>query len=258
MAKTPVPSDDQLPDDAAPGSTVAKSPSSRSPRTPTQPTVPPKPTVPSVQPTVQPTEQLPLEAPPVSASAAASGGATGLDSSASTATPGTAGKQPSVFRRHPLATAIAAGVIAVVVVSGLTACGVGSAVTASLTSSNSSAMSMPTSTATPAPAAGGAAKGGTASGTRLAFRATIQSMSGETWTILTRKGQTVTVSVTSATQFGTKKSAETASSFSVGDSIIIVATRGSDGTPTATRVVTSPQAGAAPVPSATPSAAPNT
>jgi hypothetical protein len=198
---------------------------------------------------VTPTEQLPIETAPISAGAAASGGATGLDAAAQTGT--NAGREPSVFRRHPIATGVTAGVIAVVLVSGLTAWGVGTAVTASLTSSNSVAAPLPMNTATPAPAAGRANAAG-----RIAFRATIQSISGDSWTILTRKGQTVTVDVTSGTQFGTKKAAETSGSFAVGDSVIIVATRGASGTPTATRVVNTADIGTGTA--ATPSTTPNT
>jgi hypothetical protein len=173
-----------------------------------------------------------MESAPVNASDSASGGATGLDDQAS--------KQPSIFRRHPLATGITAGAIAVVLVSGLTAWGVGAAVTASLTSSTSSEMPMGTSTTAPttAPVAGGAT-GGTAAG-RVAFRATIQSMSGDSWTILTKKGKTVTVAVDSSTQFGTKKESATAGSFAVGDSIVVVAMQGTGGTPTASRIVELP------------------
>ncbi|HEY1531226.1 MAG TPA: DUF5666 domain-containing protein [Galbitalea sp.] len=128
-----------------------------------------------------------------------------------------------------------------VLVSGLTAWGVGEAVTASLTSSTSS--EMPMGTPTTAPATGGKTAVG-----RLAFRATIQSIDGSSWTILTKKGQTVTVAVDASTQFGTKKTPETAGSFAVGDSVVIVATRGTDGTPTATRVVDA----ASPIPSMSP------
>ncbi len=257
MAKTPVPSDsdsDDATSDLAAGGVTPPTTPVRAARTPAKP---------RTQPIVTPTEQLPMDAAPISASAAASGGATGLDASAQTGTAhngsahngsahnGTnADRQPSVFRRHPVATGVTAGVIAVVLVSGLTAWGVGAAVTASLTSSNSAVAPMPMSTATPAPAAGGANAAG-----RLAFRATIQSISGTSWTILTRKGQTVTVDVTSSTQFGTKKSAETSGSFAVGDSVIIVATRGASGTPTATRVVNTADIGAGkattPLPSTT-------
>lgn len=151
-------------------------------------------------------------------------------------------KQPSVFRRHPLATGIAAGVIAVVLVSGLTAWGVGAAVTASLTSSNASApMAMPTT----APTAGGAAgaaiggTGATATG-RLAFRATIQSMDGDSWSILTKQGKSVTVMVDASTRFGTRAATATVADFAIGDSVIVVAMRGTDAMPTATRIVKSP------------------
>jgi hypothetical protein len=187
-----------------------------------------------------------MESAPVSAKNAASGGATGLGASKpgatgrGTARPGAeTPKQPSIYRRHPLATGIAAGLIAVVLVSGLTAWAVGAAVTASLTSATST--EMPMGTATPAPTAGSAAgMTGAATTGRLAFRATIQSMDGDSWTILTKKGKTVTVAVDATTQFGTRKTAETAGSFAVGDNVVIVASRGSDGTPIATRVVEAP------------------
>jgi hypothetical protein len=202
MAKTPTPSpDDQTPE---PGQTP--------------------------EPTEQlATEQLPQESAPVSASTAASGGETGLST----------GKEPrtSVLRRHPLATAIAGGAIAVVLVSGLTAWGVGAAVTASLTSSTAATpstgtMAMPTPGPTTTPAAGGKSATG-----RLAFRATIQSMGSDSWTILTKKGKTVTVAIGSTTQYGTKRMTATATSFAVGDNVVIVASRGTDGKPTATRIV---------------------
>ena len=103
-------------------------------------------------------------------------------------------------------------------------------------------------------------KGSGKAGGRLAFRATIQSMDGERWTILTKRGQTMTVGIDSATQFGTKKAAATAGSFAVGDSVVIVATRGTDGTPTATRVVDASAlggSGATPAPVPTPTATPD-
>jgi hypothetical protein len=176
----------------------------------------------------QPTKQLATEPAPVRATSAASGGETGLQAERE--------KLPSIFRRHPLAAGIAAGAIAVILVSGLTAWGVGAAVTASLTSSTSAEapMSMPTT----APTTGSTGGTGKASTTgRIAFRATIQSMNGDSWTILTKKATTVTVSVNSTTQFGTKKMSATAGSFAVGDSVIVVAMRGTDGMPVAIRIV---------------------
>jgi Flp pilus assembly pilin Flp len=128
------------------------------------------------EPEVTPTEQLPTEQFPTDAPAA--GEKTPVNSGANGYSDLTrADTQPSVFRRHPLATGVTAGVIAVVLISGLTAWGVGTAVTSSLTSSTSAVT--PQSTATPAPATGtnGAAGRLKAAG-REAFRATIQSMSG--------------------------------------------------------------------------------
>jgi Domain of unknown function (DUF5666) len=226
MAKIPTAN---TPDDDA--RTPAKPRSQRKPGSSAQPGSSAKP---GIRPTEQipvrptPTEQIQVEPTPVSATAAASGGATGLTTNGGV--PEDA-KRQSTFRRHPVGTGIAAGVVAVVLVSGLTAWGVGAAVTASLTSSTTAQAPSPT----PAPAVG-VGTTGKAPG-RVALRATIQSIDGSSWTVLTRKGATVTVTVTSATQFGTKKSAETASSFAVGDGIVLVGTRAADGTATATRVV---------------------
>ena len=195
-----------------------------------------------------------MESAPLSATSAVSGGATGL--------PATKTTQPSILRRHPVATGIAAGVVAVVLVSGLTAWGVGTAVTASLTSSASD-LPMGASTGTPAPTGMGAAgmgaagKGSATSTGRQAFRATIQSMDGDNWTILTRKGKTVTVTVNGATQFGTMTTSETAGSFAVGDSVVIIAMRGADGMPTAMRVIDSASLTPSLAPSTTPSISPS-
>ena len=171
---------------------------------------------------VQPTEQIATDPAPVSAFATAGGRASGLDEDVAT--------KDSVFRRHPVATGVTAGVLAVILVSGLTAWGVGAAVTASLTSAT--APTAPPSTAAPVTGGGG---GLNAAG-RVAFRATIQSIDASTWTIMTKKGDAVTITIDAATQFGTKAMAETASSFAVGDSVVIVATKSGD-TATATRVV---------------------
>jgi hypothetical protein len=212
-------------------------------------------------PAPEPTEQLPIEPTPVSARAAASGGATGLTADKLTADKLTADKlthgtenaaassNASLFRRHPIAFGLVAGAVAVILVAGLTAWGVGAVVATSLTSSTSGmSMGAPTATPTPgapapAPATGRQAAGRQAAG-RLAFRATIQSMDVASWTILTRKGKTVTVTVDSSTQFGTQKAPETASSFAVGDSVIVVATAGSTaGSAVATRVVSATDVG---------------
>jgi hypothetical protein len=196
-------------------------------------TAAPKRARPPAQPAVQPTEQLPLASAPVSASSAASGGATGIDTDQT--------KQQSLFRRHPVAAGIASGLLAVIVVAGLTAWGVGTAVTSSLTASTGSEMQMGTPTSSPRTGSTAAPQaGGDTAPARVAFRATIQSTDGDSWTILTKRGKTVTITIDSATQFGTKKMAAAASSFTVGDNVIIVAMRGVGATPTATRVVVAP------------------
>jgi hypothetical protein len=220
---------------------------------------------PSVTPRVTPTEQIATTPSPVRASAAASGGATGLrdgvrdgvrDSDAASSKTGQSPEKPGIFRRHPLASGIAAGLIVVVVVSGLTAWGVGAAVTASLT--NQTAPLAPPSTSTPAPNAGGVQGGRLGAGQlgagRLALRATIQSIDDSNWTILTKRGQTVTIAITSSTKFGTKKTAETEDSFAVGDTVIVIATK-ADGSATAVRVATANGVGdGIPTPSPTSSA----
>jgi hypothetical protein len=180
------------------------------------------------QPEVAPTEQLPVEAP-----AAAE----------TTETVDTAeAKRPSAIRRHPVATAVIAGAVAVVLAIGLTAWGVGSAVTASLTSATSASTNAPTSAPT-TPAAAGA---------RKAFRGTIQSVSGDTWTVLTRAGKKITVSITSTTAFGTQRRPADASSFATGDAVILVATGKATSALTAVRVV-APRTGAStPAPTSTP------
>ena len=227
---------------------------------------------------VRPTEQLPLESAPVSARSAASGGATGLSDGTGAEYPAgadantNADTNPSLFRRHPIASGIVAGAVAVILVAGITAWGVGTVVTASLTSSTSG-MSMGAPTPTAAPTTGptkGQAAGGARANGRLAFRATIQSMDGSSWTILTKKGQTVTVTITSSTQFGTKRMAATVSSFAVGDSVVIVATPTAGtgtgtgtstgtgtGTATAARVVNAADLGAGTTPMPGMTATPN-
>lgn len=197
---------------------------------------------------VRPSEQLAMTPAPVSASAAASGGATGLTdvSSSEPSSTLTDRTNTSVFRRHPIATGIAVGAIAVVIACGLTAWGVGTAVTDSLTSQSRPAAP---STATPAPNANGI-QGGPVAGGRIAFRATIQSIGESNWTILTKRGQTVSVAINGSTQFGTKRASESASSFAVGDSVLIVATR-ANGAATAVRIVNAADIGH-PAPTPTP------
>jgi hypothetical protein len=204
----------------------------------------------SLAPRITPTEQVattpsvPATASPVPATAAASGGATGLRDGALDSDPASGNRSgsrenPSVFRRHPLASGIVAGLVVVVVVSGLTAWGVGAAVTASLT--NQAAPLAPASTSTPAPNAG-AEQGGRLGAGRIAIRATIQNINDSSWTILTKRGKTVNIAITSSTKFGSRNTAETLGSFSVGDNVIVIATR-ADGNATAVRVASATAAG---------------
>lgn len=75
------------------------------------------------------------------------------------------------------------------------------------------------------------------SGSQLAVvRGTIMDISGSTWTIDTQKGVTVTVEVSSSTQFGTPNQSESASDFAVGQEVIVLGSRSGD-TVTAVRVL---------------------
>ena len=78
---------------------------------------------------------------------------------------------------------------------------------------------------------------GTKPGAQVAVvRGTITSISGTTWTIDTQRGVSVTVEVTSSTQFGTPVQAGSASDFAVGQQVIVVGSRSGD-TITADRVL---------------------
>ncbi|NEN05751.1 hypothetical protein G3T36_07680 [Diaminobutyricibacter tongyongensis] len=78
---------------------------------------------------------------------------------------------------------------------------------------------------------------GTKSGNQLTVvRGTITSISGSTWTVDTQRGVSLTVEVTSSTQFGTPVQSGSASDFAVGQEIIVVGSRSGD-TVTADRVL---------------------
>ncbi len=157
--------------------------------------------------------------------------------------------QPSAFRRHPWAFGIPIGVIAVILVSGLTAWGVTALVSAPLTPMGASSP-MAMSSATAAPATGAPQK-------REGVRGTITAIAGSSWTIATKAGPTVTITVNSSTLYGTKAAPAAASDFAVGDSVAVIGTRTGD-TGVATRVVKTTKGagagdtGADPTPSATP------
>ncbi len=140
----------------------------------------------------------------------------------------------SFVNRHRTGVAIAAAAVAVVVVSGLTAWGVGTAVASSYETSASASMP-PVASAPPTPAAGKRATART-----TVVRGTIASISGSTWTITTIAGATKQVTIGSATHYGTKTVPAAASDFTVGTPVF-VAERSSGSGEIAVRVVLAKQ-----------------
>lgn len=137
--------------------------------------------------------------------------------------------RPSFVRRHTLGLGVAAAVLAVVVVAGGTAWGVSAAVAAANTA---------------VPAASNQALRGTAkhaatgAGARTHAKGTVGTLtaiSGDTWTVRSAAGATITVTVDSSTAYGTPKKPATASSFAVGDRIAVLGARSGDSV-TATRI----------------------
>ncbi len=122
---------------------------------------------------------------------------------------------PSFVRRHPLAVGITAAALAVVVVSGLTAWGVGAAVASSY-ETGASVAAAPAASAPPLAAGKGPAAA------RSVVRGTIDGIEGSTWTITTRSSGKHRVTVDSATLYGTKKAPASASDFAVGSAVLIV------------------------------------
>lgn len=159
----------------------------------------------------------------------------------------TAVAERSFLRRHPLAVGIGGAALAVVLVSGLTAWGVGSAVLASYTN----AVPAPAASTAPLTRAQGAHRG--TAPVRAQVRGIIQAISGATWTVKTRTGVTQTVIVDAATRYGTVKAPAPASEFTVGASVLILE-KSEGGRKTAVRVVAAKGGGGTPVPSATPNA----
>lgn len=154
---------------------------------------------------------------------------------------------PSFVRRHPLAVGIIAAALAVVVVSGLTAWGVGTAVAASY----DTAASAPVTTAVSVPPAVGARKGATAA--HSVVRGTITGIAGSAWTITTRAGATQRVKVSAATAYGSKKVPARASDFAVGTAVVVVEKSDGDAK-TAVRVTAAKSGGAAATAPSTPNA----
>jgi hypothetical protein len=105
------------------------------------------------------------------------------------------------------------------------------------------------STSTTAPASGAAPSQSAHSAAHAAVRgrkgtrATIVSESASTWTVRTRAGQSLVVTITPRTQFGTMKAPATRAQFLPGQSVVILGAV-SNGTVTATRI-TAPAPGPA-------------
>ena len=147
---------------------------------------------------------------------------------AATAAPASA---PSFLRRHAIGVGTAAAVLAVIVVAGGTAWGVSAAVAS-------------TQPATVVPAAANTAAHGTASHRKKAHAkraehgavGTLTAVNGDTWTIKAASGKTLTVTLSSSTAFGTKKTPATRDSFTTGSRIGVLGKRTGD-TVAATRIV---------------------
>jgi Domain of unknown function (DUF5666) len=77
-------------------------------------------------------------------------------------------------------------------------------------------------------------------------RGQITAESGNTWTVLNKAGKTFTVDITSSTQFGSKASPASQSTFAVGSPVAAQGSR-SGTTVTATRILT-PKQGATTTP----------
>ncbi len=131
------------------------------------------------------------------------------------------------LRRHGVAFAITAGVLAAVLISGATAFAVGMVTSGS----GQSAASAPLEANK---AAGGALGHGAARSTN-ATKGRITAMSGSNWTVATLKGGDVQVTVDASTRFGTRAKPATAGDFTVGETIVVVGARSGDGI-TATRI----------------------
>ena len=132
----------------------------------------------------------------------------------------------TVFVRSHLGAAIAAVAAAVIIVGGILLL-----VTAGGGSSAASAPTTTSSTVAPHKAGRGGANGER----RQGVRGSITAMNGDTWTVLSAKGATVTVQITPSTTFGTKAHPVAASDFSLGDRIVVIGAR-SGSTVTATRI----------------------
>ncbi len=128
------------------------------------------------------------------------------------------GQTTSLIRRH-MGAAVASGVAVVVLAGG----GIAYAVTSSGSSGPAKAalppVSAPATTTPPARGASGKAAAGGTNAKHPGVRGTVTAVNGGVWTVKTVKGDSVSVTVTPQTTFGTKQAPGSASSFPVGTTV---------------------------------------
>ncbi|MDR6970091.1 DUF5666 domain-containing protein [Leifsonia shinshuensis] len=164
--------------------------------------------------------------------------------------PGAVGPEP-FYKRHGLAFAISTLVLSIVILLGLITAGgfavanVAMRVGERFISHSQPHQVHPAQPGVPGlPGRPGDGNGGGTGGkqgggdnpSRELVRGTIDSISGDTWTLTRQNGGTVTVTVDKATAYGLPGQPATASDFAKGDEVVIIGTRTDDGV-TATRVL---------------------
>lgn len=139
---------------------------------------------------------------------------------------------------------LAAAIVVVLIVSGGTAWVVGTVI-ADTASSHRAVVAPPGHLGKHQMGGGNAAK----LHERSVLRGTIVSMASSSWTIHTAAGRTVSVSITSATAFGTKKHPQTEAQFAVGDRVLALMERNRpSGGWTAVRIAAPAAASGSPTP----------
>lgn len=147
---------------------------------------------------------------------------------------------PSFTRRHRTELIVAA--VAVIALGAGTGIALAASAGSAAPAASASASTSPPASAPPS----GQARAG------KAIRATIVSESGSTWIVRTQAGQSVTVTITPRTKFGTRKAPATQAAFAVGAPVLVLG-RETNGVIAATRVAAQVRAPSA-HPSSTPAA----
>lgn len=150
------------------------------------------------------------------------------------------------YKRHGLAFAISTLVLGIVVLVGIV--GAGTVVAVNVVTHSVSALNHAAPGDRAAPGQGrndggrgqggtGGTQGGTGGTQRELVRGTLESTSGDDWSVKTTAGATVTVKVTSSTAYGLPNQAASKSDFATGDEVVVVGTDRSGDTITATRIL---------------------